>query len=247
MINILIADDNLYYGKTLMDLINNSIENVRVVNIAIDGKETIDKLNNDNNIDIILLDLKMPILNGIKIINSLSNDKKQKYQNSIIVISGECDMLAKVRNENTVYDYINKMCSMSEIIEKVESLVKYKNEINNGKSLKKEIINELLELNYNLAHKGTIYLIDAIYIVYTQKMEDELNLKQNIYPILSQKYNKSIHCIKSDIVRATNYMDSNCDLITKQQYFLFHDNAKPTVKVVIYAILNRIHTKLAKK
>ena len=38
MVNILIADDNIYYAKILMDLINNSIKDIKIINIAIDGK-----------------------------------------------------------------------------------------------------------------------------------------------------------------------------------------------------------------
>ena len=59
MVNILIADDNIYFAKILMDLINS--DNVKVCNIAINGKETLDILQSNNNIDLILLDSKMPI------------------------------------------------------------------------------------------------------------------------------------------------------------------------------------------
>lgn len=244
MINILIADDNIYYARTLMDVINSSMKDVRVVNITIDGKETIDKINNNNDIDIILLDLKMPIFSGIDILNRLTNDKRKKYNNSILVISGEQEMIVQVRDDDTVYDYINKICSMSDILQKIDKLVKYKSDKKNIRQVKGEIIKELQELGYNLSHKGTIYLLDAIYIAYTKKLQDELNLKKNIYPIISQKYNRPVHCIKSDIVKATNFMDSSCDLNKKKEYFSFADNSKPTVKLVIYTILNNLQREL---
>ncbi len=118
MVNILIADDNIYYAKTLMDIINNSMKGIRVVNITIDGQETRDRLNKANDIDIVLLDLKMPIISGIEIIKNLPEDKKDYYKNSIIVISGETEMIEKIRDESVVYSYIHKMSSMTDILEK---------------------------------------------------------------------------------------------------------------------------------
>lgn len=53
MVNVLIADDNVDYAVTLMNYINN--KNIRVCNITKDGKETLNVLNVENNIDIILL------------------------------------------------------------------------------------------------------------------------------------------------------------------------------------------------
>lgn len=41
MLNILIADDNLYYAKLLMNTINENNKNIRVTHIAINGKETL--------------------------------------------------------------------------------------------------------------------------------------------------------------------------------------------------------------
>lgn len=157
MVNILIADDNIYYAKILMDLINNSIKDIKIINIAIDGKETLDKLSNDDNIDICILDLKMPIINGIEVMHKLSNEKQIKYKNSIIVISGESEMISQIRDNDMVFDFISKMNSMSDIVEKLDKLVKYKEEKKHIRQLKGEIMHELQELGYNFSHKG-IYI-----------------------------------------------------------------------------------------
>lgn len=240
MINILIVDDNIYYAKTIMNVINDYINNVRVINIATDGKEAIDKLNNDDNIDIVLLDLKMPILNGIDIIHKLDENKRKKLKESIIVVSGEPDMIIKVRDEETIYNCIDKVCNMSYIIKKINELVEIKEREKRNNRIDNIIIKELKSMGYNFTHKGTIYLADAIKYIYNQKIEDELNLKRDVYPIISQKYNKPIYCIKGNIIKATNYMDKVCNLAKKKEYFSFYDNAKPTVKLVIYTILNKI-------
>lgn len=63
MVNILIADDNVDYAISLMNYINKQNNKIRVCNIARDGKEAIHMLNTNNDIDIILLDYKMPFYN----------------------------------------------------------------------------------------------------------------------------------------------------------------------------------------
>lgn len=243
MVNILIANDNIYYAKELMNIIDDCINDVRISSITLDGKETIEKLNSDNNIDIILLSSKMPTLNGIEVINQLSNDKRKKYNQSIIIISEEPEIITKLKNDTTIYSCIDKVCSISEIIEKIDELVKYKNRKKNIHLLKDTIRQELQEIGYNLSHKGTLYLIDAISLIYVRKEEDDLNLKKDIYPLLSQKYNKPIYSIKSDIVKATDFMDSICSKAKKKEYFSFEDDSKLTVKLVIYTVLNNVHRK----
>ena len=61
MINILVADDNLYFSMNLINYINKNNESIRVCCIAKDGKEALKMLNEEKNIDIVLLDYKMPL------------------------------------------------------------------------------------------------------------------------------------------------------------------------------------------
>lgn len=75
---MIIADDNIYYAKALMDYINASNDDIRVCNITVDGKETLELLNSNDKIDIFLLDLKMPIFTGIEILNNLDENKKKE-------------------------------------------------------------------------------------------------------------------------------------------------------------------------
>lgn len=66
MVNVLIADDNIIFATNLMNYINEKNENIRVCAITQNGQETIEMLNNKDNIDVILLDLKLPIISRRK-------------------------------------------------------------------------------------------------------------------------------------------------------------------------------------
>lgn len=240
MINILIADDNIYYAKTLLNIINNeNREDIKVTHIAVDGKETLDILKN-NKIDIVLLDLKMPIYDGLYILNKLEEEQKDKYKQSIIIISGEIEMLYKINNQPFVYYAFDKLCSISKIVDKINELVEDKNEEKRKNMIKNKIVKQLQYLNYNLSHKGSQYLIEAILLIYNMENYDILNLKEDVYPIIAKRYNKSIHNIKCDINKANDYMYRVCKRERVRKYFKFFDDSKPTVKNVIYTILNKI-------
>lgn len=240
MVNILIADDNIYYAKTLMNIINNETnKDIKVTHIAVDGKETLDILEN-NEIDIMLLDLKMPIYDGLYILDKLNQEKLDRYKEFIIVISGETEMLYKLNNQPYVYCSLDKICSISNIIDKINELIENKSNEKRQNTIEKKIVKQLQYLNYNLSHKGTQYLIDAIILIYNSGEYDIFNLKKDIYPIIAKRYNKSIHNIKCDINKANDYMYRVCKKERVKKYFKFFDDSKPTVKNVIYTILNKV-------
>lgn len=138
MLNILIADDNIDDAINLMNYINENNTSVRVCNIARDGKQTIDILNNENNIDIILLDYQMPIYNGQEILEKIED--KSKYINSFIIISGEIESVTQIRECNLVHSILLKTLSMEDIKNRIIQLVEYKENIKINENINKKIL-----------------------------------------------------------------------------------------------------------
>ena len=84
MLNILIADSNIDYAINLMSHINSLSDNIRVINITLDGRETLNFLNDVNNsVDIVLLDYNTPIYNAMEILDKISEKQQNKYQKSL--------------------------------------------------------------------------------------------------------------------------------------------------------------------
>ena len=160
MVNVLIVDDNLHYAMSLMNFINKENTNIRVSHISADGNDAINIINNDNNINVILLDLELPKLNGNIVLEKIKN--KNRYYKSIIVISGNFDLIRKIKDTNMIFSIISKTIDNNTLINKINELIECRE-----KDIKKQkIIDELLFLGYDFSYKGTRYLVDVIEYIY---------------------------------------------------------------------------------
>jgi len=72
MIKILIAEDISRLAKALKDKIE-LVETFKVSKLVQNGKEAIDYLNKGNQVDVIFMDINMPLLNGIEATKLISN------------------------------------------------------------------------------------------------------------------------------------------------------------------------------
>ena len=83
--SILIADDTSINREILYYLIKNSFKEIKIF-FAENGKETIETYKN-NDIDLILLDVQMPIINGLEVTRIIRNKFKDRTTN-ILIFSG---------------------------------------------------------------------------------------------------------------------------------------------------------------
>ena len=203
MINTLIVDDNLVYVKNILNTAINDFDEVRVTHIATTVIEAFNILEN-NSIDLVFLDLKLPDNNGIEIIKKVKSINCVK-EPEIIIISEDKQLMNKVISDYKIYNIISKL-------------------------EKDDISNELEKIGYNWKYKGTHYILEAIIYIYQSNNMDLLdNLEKNVYKYISYHYNKSVNNIKTNIIKATNYIDKD------KQYI-----ENPTPKLVISDILNKL-------
>ena len=240
MINVLIADDNINYAIALMNYINEQNRNIRVCNITKDGEETLNVLNSETDIDVILLDYKMPFYNGTQILENLQN--KDKYKDSCIIISGEITpkSVVSLRDNDLVHSIIFKSVSMSDINKRINKLIEDKETSKNEENIRQKIISELIYLGYDISHKGTQYLVSTLeYIVINNDSTD--NLEKYVYPKIAKRYNDKPNNIKSRINNETNAMYYNCEVNRLKKYFHLDYDTKPKVKFVINMIINNMN------
>lgn len=237
MINVLIADDNIKYAISLMNYINMMNKNVRICNIADNGRKALEILNN-NNVDVTILDLKMPGYTGNEVLSAIH--EKEKYLDSFIIISGEISYINNLSNTELIHTVLHKTTDMKTILEYVNEILEIKNKVRTEKDIKKRIISELLYLNYDLSHKGTVYLIETINCIMKTSTKEFNNLKGEIYPIIAKKYSDSVHNVKCCITRSTQNMYFNCEAEKMKEYFCYDSDYKPNVRTVIRTIINKI-------
>lgn len=228
MINTLIVDDNLVYVKNILNIAINDFDEVRVTHIATTVIEAFNILEN-NSIDLVFLDLKLPDNNGIEIIKKVKSINCVK-EPEIIIISGDKQLMNKVISDYKIYNIISKLEKDDILHRKIEEIIRNIYISNNKGNIRAFISNELEKIGYNWKYKGTHYILEAIIYIYQSNNMDLLdNLEKNVYKYISYHYNKSVNNIKTNIIKATNYIDKD------KQYI-----ENPTPKLVISDILNKL-------
>lgn len=236
MINLLITDDNLNFVKTLSNYLCSSSSQIRVANISCNGLETFEYLK-DNCIDIIILDLDMPIMNGLDFLNLIEKQKNSlQIIPKIIILSSKISSFSNIHKFNMVHSVINKTNCFNKIYETILSIY---NECTDTNVIRKIITNELLTLHFNLKHIGTNYLIEAILWIYFHP-NDFYNLEKNVYSKIAKKIHKNPLSIKSNIQKAINYIYVENDFSLLKNYFSLYIDIKPTPKDIISTIINKI-------
>lgn len=72
-IKIAIAEDNKIIARSLMEKLSIFTDNVEIKYVAKDGIELLNKLKLDNDIDLILMDIEMPVMDGIQATYEVKN------------------------------------------------------------------------------------------------------------------------------------------------------------------------------
>lgn len=116
--HILIAEDNSINQKLMRLMVEKMGYTCKV---SADGQETMESLRAEP-FDVLLLDMHMPVKNGLEVIREIRNDEKLK---DVYVISLTASAM-KVDQENFLAagcdDYIAKPVNMNELEEKLQGI-----------------------------------------------------------------------------------------------------------------------------
>ena len=150
---ILVVDDEKFIRQGIKYMLEEDIKDIQVI-VANNGFEALDRMLN-HNVDIIITDIKMPIMDGITLISEI----RKKYADvPIFVLSGFNEFeYARKCIEYKIEKYILKPVEKEEMIRLVnETIDKLKIE---KKEEKKEIINEIkYEVSKRLKNSEEILL-----------------------------------------------------------------------------------------
>lgn len=239
MENLLIVEDDIIQSHFMVNYICEKFPSIRLYNIATTGKEAINIIK-EQKVDIILLDLNLPDMTGIDIINYIKENNMTKYDSSIIIVTGEMDLLRQVIGSKYVYSYCSKIDGFNSITNDIKQLLNETKKYTQRNLIDEQIKTELQKLNFNFSYIGTKYLSECIYECFYKNNIYDINFIKEIYPHISKKYHKTINSVKASICQATTIMYYNNDEKILSDYFGYKIITKPKPKDVIITVLEKI-------
>ena len=205
MIKVMIAEDNVYISKNCFKFLTND-ENIKVVSCTLDGEETI-KDYFDLKPDVLLLDLNMPKINGLDVINTIGKYTEERSKCNIIVVSGSSEYLYKLYNTAQVYRVIHKPVDLDYVLKTIKE-IPLKNTGIDQKRLK-----ELLaELRLSIFSTRVQQLITAINLAYEKPFL--LNNIKDLYVEVAIIYNVSPKTIKWSIRTSIDTLNRSVSIDT---------------------------------
>ncbi len=118
---LLLVDDE----KAFLETITKRLEKREFkVLTAYGGNEALDELNNNKNIDVVILDVKMPVMDGIE---TLIEIKARFPLVEVIMLTGHATVETAIDGMKLgAFDYLMKPCEMDLLIAKVNKAVEKK-------------------------------------------------------------------------------------------------------------------------
>ncbi len=209
-ITILVADDNADFVTTLVGHLSKE-KDMEVIGIARDGKEACEKVVSMKP-DVLLLDVIMPYLDGLGVLEKLNADKVEKMPTCIMLSAvGQTKITQKAISLGAEY-YVVKPFDIEVLINRIRDIKNYKptptsttdncytaketrskyieiNEIDkkNQESLEALVTNVIHEIGVPAHIKGYQYLREAIMMV-VQDIDIINQITKQLYPEIADKY-----------------------------------------------------------
>jgi DNA-binding NtrC family response regulator len=112
--NVLLVDDEVEFVETFSERLQmRDLE----INKAFNGKEALKVLKQNKDVEVVILDVKMPEMDGIE---TLAKIKKRYPLVEVIMLSGQSTVETAIEGmKKGAFDYLMKPCDMEQIIAKV--------------------------------------------------------------------------------------------------------------------------------
>ncbi len=118
---VLLVDDEEPFVETMTKRLTK--RNLRVI-MAFNGSEALEKIAKNTNLDVVILDVKMPGMDGIE---TLGEIKKDHPLIEVIMLTGHATVESAIDGMKVgAYDYLMKPCDLEQLMLKVEQATKKK-------------------------------------------------------------------------------------------------------------------------
>ena len=112
--NVLLVDDETEFVETFSERLE--LRNLKILK-AFNGEEALQVIEKNQDLEVIILDVKMPEMDGIE---TLVEIKKKYPLVEVIMLSGHADVESAIDGmKQGAFDYLMKPCDMDQIVAKV--------------------------------------------------------------------------------------------------------------------------------
>jgi DNA-binding NtrC family response regulator len=140
-INLLIVDDEVEFLAS----ISKSLEAREFNIIAVERGEKAIEAARKNPIDVALVDLKMPGINGEETLKALKAEHKWV---EVVILTGHGTIDSAVEcTQSGAFSYLQKPCSLEELLDSLKNA--YKKKVMNRKKIEEKKMDKLLKIAYS--------------------------------------------------------------------------------------------------
>lgn len=255
-LNVAIADDN----ERMLRLLGNIIESddeLNVVGTAKDGEEAYNVIKTKEP-DVVLLDIVMPKLDGLGVLDRFNHDKTIKKRPTFIIISaiGQEKITEDAFNLGADY-YIMKPFDNDMVLNRIKHVKQrtsakpqevrkvnaYEREEDlNERNLEADVTEIIHEIGVPAHIKGYQYLRDAI-VMSVNDMDMLNSITKILYPTIAKKYQTTSSRVERAIRHAIEVAWSRGKMDTIDEMFgytIHNGKGKPTNSEFIALITDRI-------
>ncbi len=241
-INVLFIDDNESIIETIEKYFSSHAV-INIIKIARTGKEGLEYvLNNHKDYDLILMDILMPEIDGLEILENMNNKNIKKKV--IVLTSYKKDYMIKQVSKYGISYYMLKPFNIEALEKRILEVVLEDENILS--ELSQDIQLAISKLLHSLgvpSHiKGYQYIRESIYMMYNNP--DMLGgITKEIYPEIAEKFDTTSSRVERAIRHAIEVSWNRGDYDLMEEIFghsVDYDRAKPTNSEFIATLADKL-------
>lgn len=241
-INVLMIDDNEYVVSKVKEYFSKN-EAIHLALTAVNGKQGLDYIiNRQNEYDLIIMDLIMPEIDGIALLEKMKENNINKHV--IVLTSYKKEYTIKAVSEYNIDYYMLKPFNIDSLEKRILEIMDVKEVKCSDKEndLRIKVSDMLHNLGMPSHIRGYQYIRDGILMMY--KEPDMLKgITKEIYPELAEKYDTTSSRVERAIRHAIEVSWTRGDYQLMEKYFgnsVDYDRSKPTNAEFIITLTDRL-------
>jgi len=252
-ISILIVDDNREFTNMLNEYLI-KVKDFDIVGTAYNGKEAIE-LVNDVQPDLIILDIIMPVLDGIGVMQRINENNFKKKPEILVLSSVSQLVMTKEAIKLGASCFMLKPFELEVLEQRIRDVIsesknckfniaKIPKNTNNNVEIK--VTNTMHDIGIPAHVKGHQYLRDAIISVIKDN-EALIGVTKQLYPDIAKKYNTTASRVERSIRHAIEMAWDRGEVDTLQNVFGYTINVqrgKPTNSEFIAMVADKLRLEM---